>query len=41
MYVNLILLEREVEKCKTLITISGMIYFAYMPAERKRAVSFW
>lgn len=40
MYVNLILLEREVEKYKTLITISGVIYFAYLPAERKRAFPF-
>lgn len=41
MYVNLILLEGEVGEYKTLITISGMIYFAYMPAERKKAVCFW
>lgn len=41
MYVNLILLEGEVDKYKTLITISGVIYFALMPAERGKAVCFW
>lgn len=41
MYVNLPLLEREVEWYKTLITISGMIYLASMPAETRKAVGSW